>query len=174
MKRLKWDIESKNHESTFGKGTYILILRLREAQDLRIGRLGEFRFQAGSYAYVGSAFGSGGLSGRLKHHLTPTDRPFWHIDYLGKVAHLDDIWFMESNRSREHEWAALLLELPGAMVPVSRFGASDCRCESHLVEFHQRPPIRLFRKLIRERYPKDEHLRIAEKKRKDLGVKVNG
>lgn len=135
------------------KGTYILILHLQKDQNLQIGRLGRFKFRAGFYAYAGSAFGSGGLAGRIRHHLIPTTRPYWHIDYLRRVTDLDQIWLTTADTSQEHAWVALLLELPGATIPVKRFGASGCRCESHLVQFLQQPDIQFFRELIRERFP---------------------
>ncbi len=37
-----------------------------------MGRLGRFDIIPGYYAYVGSAFGSGGLPARLGHHLKST------------------------------------------------------------------------------------------------------
>jgi hypothetical protein len=43
------------------KGTYILIARVSQMKRLAIGSLGEFDIIPGFYAYVGSAFGSGGL-----------------------------------------------------------------------------------------------------------------
>jgi Uri superfamily endonuclease len=39
---------------------------------LGIGSLGEFDIIPGFYAYVGSAFGSGGLRSRIGHHLEST------------------------------------------------------------------------------------------------------
>ena len=63
-------------------GSYILLLYLPLNITLTVGRLGTFDFPAGWYAYVGSAFGAGGLVGRIKHHLQPLENPHWHIDYL--------------------------------------------------------------------------------------------
>jgi Uri superfamily endonuclease len=72
-------------------GTYILILHLSVPARLRIGRLGVLDFPAGHHAYVGSAFGSGGLRGRLKHHLFPAAKPHWHIDYLRRSATIREV-----------------------------------------------------------------------------------
>lgn len=127
-----------------GKGTYILVLHLPEAVSLRVGRLGTFALAAGWYAYVGSAFGSGGLRGRLRHHLTPAPRPHWHIDYLRHAAQLVEIWYTASDTPYEHAWAAALRALPGASVPIARFGASDCRCAAHLFSFPTRPTLAAF------------------------------
>jgi len=68
------------------KGTYILIARVLQLKHLDIGSLGELDIVPRFYAYVGSAFGSGGLRARLGHHLESTAEPHWHIDYLLQVA----------------------------------------------------------------------------------------
>jgi Uri superfamily endonuclease len=121
------------------KGTYILLLRLDEPARLAAGRLGTFDFPAGWYAYTGSAFGPGGLRGRLKHHLTPVTKPHWHIDYLRQIAPVHTVWYTASETVYEHDWAAALRALPGAAVPARRFGASDCDCITHLIHFPTMP-----------------------------------
>lgn len=126
------------------KGTYILILRLDEASHLTIGRLGTFAFPAGWYAYVGSAFGPGGLRGRLRHHLAPVTKAHWHIDYLRRAAPVHAIWYLASETGYEHDWAAILRALPGAMIPAPGFGASDCHCDTHLIHVAQLPELAPF------------------------------
>lgn len=120
-------------------GDYVLWLALGESMPLVIGRLGAFDFPAGMYAYVGSARGPGGLAGRLKHHLTPVQRPHWHIDYLRAAARMEAVWWWAGDEPLEHRWAAALSQLSEAQVIVSRFGASDCRCSSHLYCFGRMP-----------------------------------
>lgn len=132
------------------RGTYILILRLASPAELTIGRLGSFSFAAGWYAYVGSAFGAGGLRGRLKHHLSSQHRMHWHIDYLAQPAPINAIWYLASETCYEHQWAAVLATLPNASIPVQRFGASDCKCPSHLFYFATEPSFDAFRKLTLE------------------------
>jgi Uri superfamily endonuclease len=117
------------------KGTYILILHLDIETRLTIGQMGLYNFSAGWYAYVGSAFGPGGLRARLRHHLTPVKKPHWHIDYLRITASIQTIWYMISAQIWEHRWAQTLRLLPDATTPVPRFGASDCRCPTHLIGF---------------------------------------
>ena len=68
------------------KGTYILVADMVQMKRLEIGSLGEFDIIPGFYAYVSSAFGSGGLRARIGHHLEPTTEPHWHIDYLLQVG----------------------------------------------------------------------------------------
>lgn len=116
-------------------GTYVLWLKLDAPAQVSIGRLGVFDFPAGVYAYVGSAFGPGGLRGRLKHHLSPVKKPHWHIDYLRQAAPCVGVSFQAHPERYEHAWAATLASLPGVGQPVRRFGASDCQCESHLLHF---------------------------------------
>ena len=101
------------------KGTYILILYLALPCRLTIGKLGTFDFPDGWYAYVGSAFGSGGLRGRLKHHLAPVTNPHWHIDYLRAAAPVREVWYFASETVYEHNWATALLSLPEAAAACS-------------------------------------------------------
>jgi Uri superfamily endonuclease len=126
------------------KGTYILILHLSKAARLTIGKLGVFDFPAGYYAYVGSAFGSGGLGGRIKHHLSPVTKPHWHIDYLRQAGTVCEIWHVVSETRHEHQWADTLHSLPDAHVPVPRFGASDCQCDAHLSYLPDKPGVDAF------------------------------
>lgn len=113
------------------KGSYLLVLWLAESRTLSVGKLGQFDFQAGYYLYVGSAFGAGGLGGRLKHHLNPK-KIHWHIDYLRAIAELREVWFIAEEQRRECHWAATLAQLPLCSRPYSGFGSTDCRCVSHL------------------------------------------
>ncbi|MFW5691835.1 MAG: GIY-YIG nuclease family protein [Chloroflexota bacterium] len=121
------------------KGTYVLILNLPESQSVTAGRLGTFDFTAGWYAYVGSAFGPGGLRGRLRHHLAPVKKPHWHVDYLRAVAPVREVWALASTDVYEHVWATVFGKYPGAAIAVPRFGASDCRCAAHLIYLPGKP-----------------------------------
>ncbi|MBK8021287.1 MAG: GIY-YIG nuclease family protein [Chloroflexi bacterium] len=121
------------------RGTYVLLLELPAASRLTVGRLGIIDFPAGWYAYVGSAFGPGGLRGRLKHHLTPVGKPHWHVDYLRQAAHCRELWIVASDAVYEHAAAVALMAQPGAIVVAPRFGASDCGCPAHLIHFAERP-----------------------------------
>ena len=123
------------------KGSYALLLRLEETAVIQVGKLGEFAFTPGYYLYLGSALGSGGLAARLRRHLTADKRPFWHIDYLRQRTAVASVWYAADGRNWEHSWAAAALELPGAAVPAPRFGASDCRCPTHLIFFADNPPL---------------------------------
>jgi Uri superfamily endonuclease len=104
-----------------------------------IGKLGRLRFQSGFYVYVGSAFGPGGLNARIAHHVKISERPHWHIDYLRPALDLNEIWFTYDSRHREHQWAGVLANFRQTTFPISGFGTSDCRCNSHLF-FCDSPP----------------------------------
>lgn len=82
-------------------GTYCLILRNRVAWRGPVGRLQDCGFAAGWYVYVGSAFGTGGLRARLRHHLRISGRPRWHIDYLRSHMDICEIWYSVSQRHAE-------------------------------------------------------------------------
>lgn len=132
------------------KGTYILILQLKKMKQITIGKLGEIKFSPGYYAYVGSAFGPGGLNSRIKHHRqTPKERFHWHIDYLREEAKLKQVWASDHEENLEHEWASVLREI--AIKPISKFGCSDCKCESHLFHFKTLKSIKPFKEIIAQK-----------------------
>jgi Uri superfamily endonuclease len=143
-------------------GTYVLVLHLEQPKVFQIGQLGLFPLQAGFYTYVGSAMGAGGLAARLGHHLRISARPHWHIDYLRQIAAIEQIWFLESPARREHDWAALLRDMPGASILVPRFGASDCRCASHLYYFSNLPAVSEFQNQNARRFPGDGQIGFIE------------
>jgi Uri superfamily endonuclease len=120
-------------------GSYLLMLKLAAAREIQVGRLAVIGFRRGWYAYAGSAFGPGGLAGRLRHHLRPVQKRHWHIDYLRDHAEVMEVWMAPGPPNREHEWAQILARKPGAGKWVRRFGCSGCRCPSHLLYFECRP-----------------------------------
>ena len=140
-------------------GTYVLLLQLPVDEQLTIGKLGTFDFPAGWYAYVGSAFGSGGLVGRLKYHLKPVEKPHWHIDYLRRYARLVEIWLSPGTERCEEDWVDLMLAIPGATIVVDGFGASDTDKDSHLIYFDIRPSLEDFAVGVRARFPDAPMLR---------------
>jgi Uri superfamily endonuclease len=119
-------------------------LALPEPRTLVVGALGTHLFPAGAYLYVGSAFGPGGLRGRLAHHLRPPVRPHWHVDHLRCAAAVTEIWHTTDPLPREHLWAAVLAAPDLSHIPAPRFGASDCRCPAHLFHYGVAPTLRQF------------------------------
>lgn len=119
------------------RGVYLLWLRLPDSQTIEVGALGVFTFTTGYYAYVGSA--QNGLAHRLRRHVRPIKPLRWHIDYLRAQAELTAIHAAAAGAEWECRLAAMLRRIPGAEIPVSGFGSSDCRCISHLYYYPQPP-----------------------------------
>jgi len=128
----------------------VLILRLPRPATIGVGRLGRFRFPAGWYTYSGSAHGPGGLAARISRHLRSSKSLHWHVDYLRAYARPVKIWYAVGTRKRECAWAQALSELPGASIPVPRFGASDCHCPAHLIHFAAAPDLAAFVRVVSE------------------------
>lgn len=107
--------------------TYVLMLYLPASRRIRIGRRGFRMFEKGIYFYVGS----GGRSPlkRIARHVRKRKRKFWHIDFLTVESRVIGAFMLESNVSLE---CTLARALRDRFTPVPRFGASDCRCGSHL------------------------------------------
>jgi Uri superfamily endonuclease len=123
------------------RGTYVLVLHVPRLKRLEVGRLGTFDLRSGFYAYVGSAFGAGGLRARVEHHLEAVAAPNWHIDYLMGFAVPLEVWYAVSDRKLERDWVDLLEKEPRFSCPIPHFGSSDYRRSrtSHLF-FTKRPP----------------------------------
>jgi Uri superfamily endonuclease len=124
-------------------GTYALVMRCSFRRRVRIGALGTVATEPGYYVYVGSAFGPGGLRARIARHVGVKKKKRWHIDYLRPFLRLEEVWYSLAPRSLEHAWADRLLDIAyatsSAVVPLAKFGASDCGCETHLVRLPFRP-----------------------------------
>ncbi len=113
-------------------GVYQLIFELKEPQEIEVGSLGRFSFPTGYYVYTGRAMR--GLWSRLARHCRKRKRARWHIDYLLPRAELKALLLVFTEDPREEcQRAGQLLDAKGARVVASGFGASDCRCPSHLV-----------------------------------------
>ena len=114
------------------KGIYTLVLSLSADQDLEIGSLGPVHFEAGYYAYTGSARGPGGLT-RVKRHLSVMEGTNsvqrWHIDRLLPHTTLVEVVTTKTEEDLECPIARKIGEM---LSFVERFGCTDCRCPSHL------------------------------------------
>ena len=131
-------------------GTYALLLSSSANRPVQIGRLGQCWVRPGFYVYIGSACGPGGVGARVAHHQKPAARPHWHIDYLRTATQLEEIWYVYDAVRWEHAWADIVQHLPGASIPLPRFGASDCTCASHLYFFPRRPSWHAWRRRMRQ------------------------
>lgn len=118
-------------------GTYVLLLRLPAGRRLTIGRNLESDLEQGYYMYVGSALS--GLRRRLRRYLIGPGRQHWHIDYLLRAAQPSEIWYRVGAERLECVWADRLAQCRDLKPSIPRFGASDCRCSTHLFYAAERP-----------------------------------
>lgn len=140
------------------KGTYIVVTEARHAFSCQVGKLGKLAGDKGYYLYVGSALGSGGIKSRVNHHLRISDNPRWHFDYLRPFVIPLRIWYCHLLNRYEHQWASALAALPGVVIPLAKFGATDCQCEAHLYYFRRAPHIQVFRRVMHNLNLHAEHL----------------
>jgi Uri superfamily endonuclease len=135
-----------------GPGTYALLIELESHAELRVGSLGRIPFDSPFYIYFGSALGPGGLKARINHHLRPTRRAHWHIDYLRRAGRVAAVWTCPERKRLECAWATAARKLRGAS-PVPGFGASDCRCGSHLIAVDESPSLSAFTRSLDQSGP---------------------
>jgi len=112
-----------------GKGSYLLISHLPAEQRITVGSLKSILFSPGYYTYAGSALS--GFKTRLNRHLKREKKPHWHIDYLLKEAAVAGLILIETTDRLE---CTIARALNTRFDAITGFGASDCRCPSHL--FH--------------------------------------
>jgi Uri superfamily endonuclease len=136
------EINPSQLPANLGKGTYILILQLKRNRRIKIGRRKDsspILLRPGYYAYVGSAFGPGGLKSRIRRHLRKDKKSVWHIGYLREVAEPVEVWVYSGEKRMEREWADALIRMEGSQ-PVEGFGNTDDRgSRTHLCYFGERP-----------------------------------
>lgn len=118
---------------TTSPGTYLLHIHLPQLTQISVGRLGVVTLCPGTFFYIGSALGPGGLRGRIGRHLRSgsNKRRHWHIDALTSSSDITEIWWVSENRHLECTWSAVLEGI--GTRPIQGFGASDCSCPSHLI-----------------------------------------
>lgn len=111
------------------KGVYSLVFRCEK--QIKVGKIGRKKFD-GSYCYIGSARGKGGLSSRIGRHLSlyngNKDVRHWHIDYV--LPHSDLIGYCYGKTKKDKE--CLLSQKIRYEKAFENFGSSDCKCLSHL------------------------------------------
>jgi Uri superfamily endonuclease len=133
------------------KGSYILLIEVKEDRYIKIGKLGNLHFKKGFYVYVGSALNS--LESRISRHLRSEKKIHWHIDYLLKFAGIIDFFFKENLRKEE---CNLSCELEKNLNILKGFGCSDCKCNSHLFSGKYKDIISVINKLKMKKYKFNE------------------
>jgi len=118
-------------------GCYSLIINLKRNKTIRVGKLGEAVFPAGTYVYTGRAMK--GLRTRLKRHCVKIKKIHWHIDHLLALpdARIKRMILYPAAPGQECRQNKRIAARPGAAVILKNFGASDCKsgCGSHLLYF---------------------------------------
>ena len=130
------------------KGSYVLVVRLEQALEIQVGKLGLHEFPRGYYLYFGSALN--GLDGRIQRHLRSGKSLRWHIDYLTSAAPVTEVWRIADDARWECVWARFAVRQAGVSEPVRGFGSSDCRCNTHLVRLTSRRKVDGLRRLLRD------------------------
>jgi sugar fermentation stimulation protein A len=120
------------------RGSYILILELREDSAITVGAAGEVFFPKGFYLYVGSAMAN--LTARIERHLRLRKRFHWHIDWLRSHATVRIALPIRSSLRLECSIAERLSVDSDWSVP--GFGCSDCSCRTHLFAMKEDPMLR--------------------------------
>jgi len=119
------------------KGTYALIFQANQKFTCKVGKHGDFEGRPGSYIYVGSAFGPGGVRARIIHHLKLSLKPHWHLDYIRPYIQPVAVCYNYSSNRHEHRWATVVSKMAEAQYVMYKFGSSDCTCPSHLFYFQR-------------------------------------
>jgi sugar fermentation stimulation protein A len=122
-------------EEAKDKGSYLLILELKRARKIPVGRLGKVFFRKGFYIYVGSAMAH--LTKRMERHRRLRKEHHWHIDALRAVADFHSILPIRSSARLECEIAEALSKISEWATP--EFGCTDCSCNTHLFAFKKNP-----------------------------------
>ena len=117
------------------EGAYLLVLEMARGRRIDVGGLGRIPFPKGYYVYAGSARTA--LTKRVERHLRRRKRFHWHIDFLRDAADSCTALPVRASEDLEHDLAQALGKLAGWGIP--QFGASDCRCPTHLFGFDGNP-----------------------------------
>jgi Uri superfamily endonuclease len=114
------------------KGTYLLIIDLKNNSSIKIGKRGIIEFKKGFYVYVGSALNS--LQARVSRHFSQEKKLHWHIDYFltDENSNIVEVLFYSGIERIECD---LALKISEKGKGIEGFGSSDCNCAAHLFYF---------------------------------------
>jgi len=134
------------------KGSYLLLIELKDKVTIQIGKLGKIDFMKGFYVYVGSAINR--LESRINRHLREEKNIHWHIDFLLNSAEIINVFYKENSFKEE---CKISNEFKKKLQSVKNFGSSDCKCKSHLFYGNYEEIMRIIRKLKMKQYPLNEN-----------------
>lgn len=113
-------------------GAYVLIIETTEPVPVRLPRHDAVTLSPGTYFYVGSANGPGGMKARLRRHFRHNKKIHWHVDQLTTCA--ASVTALAVRGGNECTLGEMLLASGCYQVALPGFGSSDCRsCSSHLL-----------------------------------------
>jgi sugar fermentation stimulation protein A len=122
---IPWAIIEKEAQD---RGSYLLILKLKQKKTITIGKMGGIVFPPGYYIYVGSAMTN--LTARVERHRRLRKNHHWHIDYLRQEAEFQTALPVRSSVSLECPMAEAMERIADWTIP--DFGSSACSCSTHL------------------------------------------
>ena len=122
---IPWAIIEKEAQD---RGSYLLILKLKQKKTITIGKMGGIVFPPGYYIYVGSAMTN--LTARVERHRRLRKNHHWHIDYLRQEAEFQTALPVHSSVSLECPMAEAMERIADWTIP--DFGSSACSCSTHL------------------------------------------
>ncbi len=93
------------------------------------------KLKKGYYIYVGSSMNS--LQSRINRHLRKSKKFRWHIDYL--IPHLKNMKAIPIRSSERLECSIAKDIEKISLLPLEKFGSTDCKCRSHLFYFKNNP-----------------------------------
>lgn len=119
------------------RGTYTIVLSCERPIQVRFGKLSCVEVKVGYYLYTGSALGDGALSleGRLTRHRRSLKKKRWHVDYLTtrRAVRFKGAVYLVSNKRLECKINSAIRENVNTRMLLPHLGASDCKCEAHLL-----------------------------------------
>ena len=104
------------------KGAYVLLIRLDEDRDLKIGALGMVSFPAGFYAYTGSSMVN--LERRVGRHFREEKKMKWHIDHFLREAEVVRAVLFPSDEREECEINRMVFDMDDGTVVIKGFGST--------------------------------------------------
>ena len=114
-------------------GSYGLLIELSKDFSLSRPRFYGAVLKKGQYLYAGSAFGPGGIRGRVRYHLNQPKPAHWHVDDLTNVGLVQAIFIFPG--VKECKVIKRFQRVTEIQTPIPGFGSSDCAtCEAHLVQ----------------------------------------
>lgn len=114
------------------KGAYVLVIDLLDDVSVRLPKREPTHLEAGTYLYVGSANGPGGMVARLKRHMESDKKIHWHVDQL--TAKANEVAAIAVPGGNECALGRTLTESKQFRPVLKGFGSSDCKtCHSHLL-----------------------------------------